>query len=157
MGRKSIREDKTRWQLSRERAGFTRETASEQLAFITEDRIEKIESGRSPVRPEEVLAMSKCYREPELCNYYCSNECPIGRSYVPEVKVSELEHIVLEALAALKDFEKEKDRLIEISADGTIDSEEQADFEKIRRKLERVTGASEAMRLWAGKNLPEQE
>ena len=28
-------------------------------------------------------------------NYYCSNQCPIGRQYVPEVNIQDLSQIVL--------------------------------------------------------------
>lgn len=42
MGRKSIKENKTRFQLSRENAGFTREGAAATLEFISADRIEKM-------------------------------------------------------------------------------------------------------------------
>ena len=51
MGKKSIREDKNIFQLSREEAGLTRAQASEKLVFISESRIEKYESGKS----EEIL------------------------------------------------------------------------------------------------------
>ena len=48
-------------------------------------RIEKIENERVEAHPEEILVMADKYKAPELCNYYCSNQCAIGRQYVPEV------------------------------------------------------------------------
>ena len=99
MGRKSTREDKNIWQRSREAAGMTRAEAAEAMGFVSESRIEKYESGRSPVQPEEVLAMSKAYRMPALCNQYCAHECPIGKEMVPEVRAGSLSQIVLETLA----------------------------------------------------------
>ena len=86
MGRKSVKENKNIYQLSREEAGLTREQASEKAVYMSEDRIEKIESGRSLPHPEEVLTMSECYKRADLCNYFCSNECPIGKVYVPEAE-----------------------------------------------------------------------
>ena len=59
MPRKSTKENKTVYQLSRERAGLTREAAAERLEFISAARIEKIENERSELRPEEVLAMAE--------------------------------------------------------------------------------------------------
>lgn len=38
---------------------MTREEASEAMEFVSDSRIEKFESGRSPVQPEEVLAMAR--------------------------------------------------------------------------------------------------
>ena len=98
MGKKSVKEDKSIYQLAREEADMTRAEASEAMDFVSESRIEKYESGRSPVQPEEVLAMARAYKKPGLCNYYCSHECPIGQEYVPEVEVKELAQIVLKTL-----------------------------------------------------------
>ena len=61
MPRRSTRENKTVYQLSRERAGLTREAAAERMVFLTAARIEKIESERSAPHPEEVLAMAEAY------------------------------------------------------------------------------------------------
>ena len=43
MGRKSTKENKNIYQISRENAELTRESAAEQLEFISSDRIEKID------------------------------------------------------------------------------------------------------------------
>ncbi|MEE1518094.1 MAG: helix-turn-helix transcriptional regulator, partial [Lachnospiraceae bacterium] len=101
MGRKSTKENKNIYQLSREDAALTREAAADALGFISADRIEKIESEKSMPHPDEILAMADCYKKPTLCNYYCSHECPIGQEYVPEIKVKDLSQITLEVLAAL--------------------------------------------------------
>ena len=129
MGRKSTKENKNIYQTSREEAGFTREAAAEVLEFISSDRIEKIESEKSLPHPDEILAMADCYKNPGLCNYYCSHECPIGQEYVPEVKLKDLSQITLEMLASLNTLEKEKNRLIEITVDGVISEDEKEDFE----------------------------
>ena len=59
MGRKSTKENKNNYQMCRESAGLTREAAAEVLEFVSADRIEKIESGKSLPHPEEILAMAK--------------------------------------------------------------------------------------------------
>ena len=100
MGRKSTKENKNIYQTSREAAGLTRESAAELLEYISSDRIEKIESEKSLPHPDEILAMADCYKNPSLCNYYCSHECPIGQEYVPEVKLKDLSQITLEMLAS---------------------------------------------------------
>ena len=118
MGRKSTKENKNIYQTSREDMGFTREVAAELLEFISSDRIEKIESEKSLPHPDEVLLMSEAYKMPNLCNHYCANECPIGKQYVPEIKIKDLSQIVLEMLASLNSMHKKQERLIEITADG---------------------------------------
>ncbi|MBR0355352.1 MAG: helix-turn-helix transcriptional regulator, partial [Oscillospiraceae bacterium] len=79
MGRNSVKENKNIYQRSREALGLTREKAEELLQGLTAERIEKIENERSGAHPDEVLLMAEGYKVPELCNYYCANECPIGR------------------------------------------------------------------------------
>ena len=105
MGRASTKSNKNRYQLVREELGLSREKASELLEAVTPERIEKIESGKSLPHPDEVLTMAARYRRPSLCNYYCSNQCPIGQAYVPEIEMKELSAIVLEMLASLENEE----------------------------------------------------
>ena len=148
MGRKSTRENKNIYQISREEAGLTREGASENLKFISSDRIEKIESEKSLPHPDEILAMADCYKNPSLCNYYCSHECPIGQEYVPEVKLKDLSQITLETLASLNALEKEKNRFIEITVDGIISDDEKEDFERIQNQLAQISLAVDSLQLW---------
>ncbi|MBQ9911177.1 MAG: helix-turn-helix domain-containing protein [Lachnospiraceae bacterium] len=148
MGRKSVKENKNIYQLSREEAGLTREQASEKAVYMSEDRIEKIESGRSLPHPEEVLTMSECYKRADLCNYFCSNECPIGKVYVPEVQLKDLQRITLEVLNSLNVLESEKARLIEIAVDGEVASEEQTDFGKIAKDLESLAVSASTLKIW---------
>ena len=153
MGRASIRQNKTKFQLVREELGLSREKASELLEAVTPERIEKIESGKSLPHPDEVLTMAAKYRRPSLCNYYCSNQCPIGQEYVPEIKIKDLSQIVLEMLASLNAVERRKVRLIEITADGRIDTPELDDFIAIQEELERISMTVEGLQLWAEKML----
>jgi len=151
MGRKSTKENKNIYQTSREEAGFTREVAAEALEFISSDRIEKIESEKSLPHPDEILAMADCYKNPSLCNYYCSHECPIGQEYVPEVKLKDLSQITLEMLASLNSLEKEKMRLVEITVDGVISDDEKEDFARIQEQLAQIAMAVDSLQLWVQK------
>ena len=153
MGRASTKENKNKYQLAREELGLSREKASDLLEVIPPERIEKIENERSLPHPDEVLVMSQKYKKPSLCNYYCSNECPIGKEYVPEVQVKELSSIVIEMLASLNSVNKTKDRLIEIAADGVISDDEIDDFIHIQEELERISITVETLQLWAEKML----
>ena len=95
MGRASTKENKNRYQLIREELRLSREKAAELLETIPPERIEKIENERTDPHPDEVLTMAQKYKKPSLCNYYCSNQCPIGKQYVPEIKIKELSSIVI--------------------------------------------------------------
>ena len=151
MGRKSTKENKNIYQISREKNNLTREQASELMEFVSPDRIEKIENEKSLPHPDEILAMADCYKNPALCNYYCSHECPIGQEYVPEVKSKELSQITLEMLASLNSLDKQKARLVEITVDGIISEDEMEDFKKIQEQLEYVSMAIDSLQLWVQK------
>lgn len=153
MGKRSTKENKTKYQLVREELGLSREQASQLLGTIPPERIERIENEKVSPYPEEILVMAEKYKRPALCNYYCSQHCPIGRQYVPEVQVKELSAIVLEMLAALNSIDKKKDRLIEITADGKIDRDEIDDFIFIQEELERISITVETLQLWSEKML----
>ena len=148
MGKRSVRENKNMFQLAREEADLTRAEASEALEFVSESRIEKIESEKSEPHPEEVLAMEKAYKKTGLCNYYCSQKCPIGQEYVPQIEVHDLSQIILEMLASLNSVNKEKDRLIEITADGVISDDELTDFALIQNRLEKISLTIDSLQLW---------
>lgn len=149
MARVSTKENKNVYQLTREGLKLSREAASELLESIPPERIEKIENERSLPHPDEVLVMSDKYKQPSLCNYYCANQCPIGQEYVPEIKVKDLSQIVLEMLASLNSMGKQKDRLIEITADGKISGNELEDFICIQEELERISITVETLQLWS--------
>ena len=157
MGRKSIKENKTIYQVTRENLGLTREKAGELIPGFSQERIEKIENGRVQVRPEDVKWMSEYYKAPGLCNYYCSNECPIGKEKVPRIESKELVQIVVETLNGLNRLSKQKDRLLEIAEDGTVSPDEYDDFRDIRAMLQQLQISASALQLWIEEKIAEGE
>ncbi len=149
MGRVSVKENKNIYQLRREELDLSREKASELLETMSPERIEKIESEKSLPHSDEVLLMSEAYKMPNLCNHYCANECPIGKQYVPEIKIKDLSQIVLEMLASLNSMHKKQERLIEITADGRIEGDEIKDFIHIQEELEKISITVETLQLWS--------
>ena len=153
MARVSTKENKTIYHKTREALDLTREEASDLLESISPERIEKIENERSLPHPDEVLVMADKYKQPNLCNYYCANQCPIGQQYVPEIKVKDLSQIVLEMLASLNSMTKQKERFIEITVDGKISGDELEDFIYIQEELEHISIAVETLQLWSERML----
>ncbi|MBQ6519242.1 MAG: helix-turn-helix transcriptional regulator [Anaerolineaceae bacterium] len=153
MARVSVRENKNIYQLKREELGLSREKAAEILQYITPERLERIESGKSGAHPDEVILMAEKYNCPHLCNYYCANECEIGRQYVPEIKSKDLSQIILEMLASLNSMQRKQERLIEITSDGEIQKEELKDFAAIQAELEKISITVETLQLWAEENI----
>lgn len=148
MGRRSVRENKNVYQLSREAAGLTREAAEERLAFISADRIERIESGRSSPHPDEVLAMERGYNDASLSNRFCTHECPIGMKYVTSAELEDLPRLTVRLLSALRAMEEEKGELIDISADGRVSRLERERFDTILAKLTELDRSIRGMRIW---------
>lgn len=153
MGRKSIKENKNIYQQKREELGLTREQAAELLQFMSDDRIEKIENGKALPKADEILAMANAYKDPSLCNYFCTHECEIGRKYVPEVSQKDLAQITVEMLAGINSLNKEKERLIEIAVDGVVDQSEMPDFEKISTRLNELAKSIASLQLWVDKSI----
>jgi len=154
MGRISTKKNKTPYQTVREELAFSRKKAAE-LTGIEPFKIERIENEKIQADPWDIIAMADAYHEPKLCNYYCSNECPIGARYVPEIKVKDLSQIVLEMLASLNSMKKSQEKLIEITADGVISDDELQDFVNIQNELKRISMTVDTLKLWTEEMLAE--
>lgn len=154
MGKVSVKENKSIYQVTREGLGYSRAEAAEKTGpyGLTEYRLVKLEDGTSSMQPADVLAMARGYRAPDLCNHYCSHECPIGREYVPEIEFRDNVHeILVNMMVALDNVDRKKNRLMEILADGCIQADEEQDFHSIQRELERIAMTVDALQLWCEK------
>ncbi len=141
--------------------GLTRDEVCDKASALNNpiqpERLERIENGKFPINPDEVMLLAEIYGEPTLCNHYCAKECPIGKKYVPEVKVKDLAQIVLEMLSSLNSMKKSQERLIEITADGVIADDEIKDFVYIQKELERISITVEALQLWVEQMLADKK
>ena len=148
MGKRSVKENKNIYQLSREAAGLTRDAAENLMEYVSAERIEKIESEKSLPHPDEILKMAEVYKAPTLCNYYCTHECPIGEKYVEEVTYKDLSQITLETLASLNALDAARSRFIEITVDGNISEDELRDFLKIQEEMGKISATVASLKLW---------
>jgi hypothetical protein len=114
-----------------------------------------METGKTSIYPEDVVDMAAAYKKPELCNYYCTHECRIGKESVPEVRVSSLSEIVLGMLSALNSLDRQKDRLIDITADGEITEDELPDFVRIQEQLDQIDLTVESLKVWMASTIAE--
>lgn len=151
MGKVSVKENKNIYQITRENLKLSRAQASELLESITQEKIERIENEKCLPHPDEVRTMAEKYNEPNLRNYYCANQCPLGIDYVPELNANDLAPIVLEILSSLNSMDKKKERLIEIAADGKISREEMQDFVFIEKELSHISLMVDTLQLWVEK------
>lgn len=148
MPQKSPLKKKNRYLQSRESKNISREVASEKTG-IGYNRIRDIDTDPYTLpTPEEVVLMASAYNDTMLCNYYCSHDCKIGQKYVPEIKIASLPQISLEMIVSINQLNNMKDRLAEITVDGEISEEELPDFKEIQSKLEELSEAVDALKLW---------
>ena len=137
----------------RKELALSREKASELMATISPEKLEKIENGKQEPTPADILEMAEGYGDPSIRNYYCAHDCPMGQYFVPAVEFKDLEKTVLQMIASLNSMNSMQERLIAISADGRIDEDEIRDFIRIKKELERISNATASMQLWVEKML----
>lgn len=135
----------------RDKLGLSREEASELLETISVDKLGRIENEKQLPNPDDVMIMAEKYHEPDIKNYYCANQCPMGQHYVPRIKFIDLEKTVLKLVASLNAMHDKQDKLIEIAEDGAITDDELLDFISIQKNLEKVSLAVDALELWTEK------
>ncbi len=127
------------------------ETAQE-LVNIERTRLLAIEKDQKTPNPEDVLRMAKVYGAPELCNYYCSRQCPIGEGR-PTLISDDLDRISVTLMSSLYALERVEGSIYDILADGRIDPNEVPELDKVIDILEKISYGADSLKLWAQKNL----
>jgi len=130
----------------------SREGASEVLG-IDRTRLARIELGSLNPYPEEVMLMADAYNAPELGNYHCSRQCPLGKQTVPRIEVADLDRLTIQILSSFQRIDHIKDILIDITADGIIDMEERPKLKQVMAALDMISANAQSLKLWAEKTL----
>lgn len=97
----------------------SREGAAE-LLNIHEATLGKYENGALNVSNEMVLQMSEIYKAPELLNWYCCNECAIGKKTRQNISLKDVALIALEMNDTTNQMEKYNKLFIKIAKDNSI-------------------------------------
>lgn len=126
------------------------ETAQDVLC-VDRLRLLKIENGQKIPDPDDIAAMSKAYNAPELRNYYCTKECPLGCNDQPLI-YDDLDKISVRLLSALHFLENANDRIYAILEDGQVSENERAEFSNILETLSKISYSAGSLELWAKKN-----
>lgn len=128
----------------------SREAAADTVG-IERTRLARIELGLICPYPEEVRMMADAYNAPELCNYHCTTDCPIGRETVPKAETGGLEQIAVRVYSALRTADTIREQLIEIAADGVIDDSERPTLAQISAQLRRMQAAASELQIYIDK------
>ena len=154
MPKKVVNESDNVYLQARNKLNISREAASEMIG-ISASTLKGIENGTSFPGPDVVYAMSKAYREPELCNYYCSMECPIGMKYVHKVQTKDLTKITLETIDAMNSVNEKIKHFVSITKDGEVSEDELREFISMQIDLERVSKSVLALQFWTREMIAE--
>lgn len=134
----------------------SREGAAELLG-VSVSSLADYELGNTKVIPvDKVVLMSDLYNAPELKAWYCTAECPIGRSFpMPSAELTSVERTTMKLLKQLRqdEIEKVKDKLIDITADGVISDDERVDLAAILSYLDELIKAAGELKLIGSKVL----
>lgn len=125
--------------------------SAQDVLHIDRLRLLKIENGQKCPEPEDIVSMSEAYDAPELRNYYCSKECPIGCSAEPLI-YDDLDKISVRLMSALHFLENAEDKIYSILEDGKVTENERPEFEGILDTLEKIAYSANSLQLWAKKN-----
>lgn len=118
---------------------------------VSESSLRNYELGLAPTPEDVVIRMADLYNAPELENYYCINECPIGKHITPALstEAKELDRIACSFLyhsqeEFLQDIRK---AILKVSQDGVLDEQEREELAAVVRKLEDISRDVDDMRV----------
>lgn len=124
--------------------------SAQDIVHIERTRLIAIEKGQKLPYPEEVARMARVYDAPELCDGYCTGQCPIGKGEKP-LLYQDLNQISTQLLASLYFLQNANDMIFSVLEDGTIAPEEREAFRKALELLEKVSYGTRSLKLWAKK------
>ena len=131
----------------------SREGASELLG-VSASSLLNYETGACKQIPTDVIVkMSDIYNAPELMNYYCFNECLIGKYIAPQIEILDIDRITIQIIASLENVKVLKTELINITADGVIAEDEKSKLKYIVDTLDKISKEAQELKLWTQKNL----
>ena len=144
---------KARMEAASENDDFSSREKTAELLGIDRTRLARIELETLFPYPEEVVQMAKVYNAPELLNYFCARECPIGKGNVKEITIDDFDRLALKVLGSLKDIDQLRMSLIAISEDGVIEASEEKQFYSILDSLDKIAANATSLKVWAQKNI----
>lgn len=113
---------------------LTRAGAAEYLPGVTEDSLKKYELDITKPPNIVVALMSDTYNEPELRQWYCVNECPLGRDCreIPEMPA---ERALIRLQNSIYEMEKITKIISLLMEDGKLDESEKPMIPELRKSL----------------------
>ena len=165
MGRGATKASGNVWYQARIDAARINERLSSRLGAaevmgLSEDAVKSAELGLYKSMPvENAVLMADSYGAPELLNYYCLHECPIGCNRPISAEVVSIDRVTVKLLKnlkvdQLKDF---KEKLIDIAYDGKVSTEELPDMIDIMSYLDELSKTVSELKIIGEKALKGRE
>lgn len=113
---------------------LTRSGAIEFLPGVTEDSLKKYELDINRTPNIVVALMADSYNEPELRQWYCVNECPLGKDCreIPEMPA---ERALIRLQNSVYEMEQLTRQISLLMEDGTLDEDEKGAVPQLRNRL----------------------
>lgn len=130
---------------------YSREGAAEMLGMSVSS-VADAELGTTKYMPvDKAVLMADLYKAPQLLNYYCLHECPIGCKHSISEKVNGIDRVTVKLLKNLKmqDLEKMKEKLLDIAEDGVISEEERPEMQEILDYLDSISKVVSELKITA--------
>ena len=139
MGREARKAAGNPWYEARKKAAeyddrlCSREGAAERLGMSV-SAVADAELGLTKCMPvDKAVLIADLYNAPQLLNYYCLHECPIGCRHSISDEVVDIDRVTVKLLKGLRvdKLEEIKDSLLDIAEDGKITDDEKPELKEV--------------------------
>jgi len=129
---------------AREQAGITQEQASTLLP-VPVRTLSAYENGALLPSSELVCRMIEVYGCKWLWYLHLKLNNPLGKKYLPEIKIGRLSASVLRLQKEMSDVLKTNDSIVSIACDDTISEHELIDWKNASKEIEELMSACVAL------------
>lgn len=159
MGRDATKATGNPWYEARKRAAefddrlYSREGAAERLGMSVSS-VADAELGLTKCMPvDKAVLMADMYKAPELLNYYCLNECPIGCRHPISDEVLDVDRITVKILKnlSLDRLGEISQKMLDIAYDGVVSEDEKPELKEVVEYLEEVAKTISELKILADK------
>lgn len=161
MGRDAMKAAGNPWYQARKKAAIyddrlhSREGAAERLGMSVSS-VADAELGLTKCMPvDKAVLMADMYNAPELLNYYCLNECPIGCRHSISDEVLDIDRITVKILKnlSLDRLNEIRQKMLDIAYDGVVSEDEKPELKKVVEYLEETSKTVSELKILADKLL----
>lgn len=155
MGRAATKASGNVWYCARIEAAkwndrlLSRAGAAEALS-MSEDAVKNTELGLEKCMPvDKAVLMADLYKAPELLNYYCKNNCPIGCVHDLADDSENIDRITVKLVKNLRvdQIEKIKEKLVDIAEDGVVTEDEIDELREVSNYLSELSVIANQLKL----------